>query len=1476
MSATCYRTLCCAIVAVFMAAGQLFALDNPGSKDRKGKMAEMVGLANPSNTAEGSNTYGGIDVVVSGAPAPEDISVTFTVTGKAVAGTDYYNTGWTGSTTIFAGSNYTRISLQAINDDIVEGDEDVIITITGATGLSGGSYDLDPANGTQSLLITDNDNVVSAYGITGAQAAEPASPLTVKFALPGSLTADEDITLHYTATGTTASASDFEAPTGTIVLPAGTNSVVLTIPIVDDKIIEGNETVKITLVSASAASFAVRISENASVNCSILDDDSELSISVGGTINGREFPNSPGRFTITLPPGVTTSKIITVRYTVTGTATSGLDFNPLTGTAFISASKGSTNVIISVINDNVIEDLENVVITLISGSSADLATFAISPTNGVTTISITDDDNVAANRQINAIKVADGSESAGDGSFKLALPGLYTYKQDMTVTYTVSGTATPGADYTPLSGSATLVGGQNSVLVTVPVLNDALIEGDEKVIITPQPVTVGADNFSAGTTDTVMILDDDDDNLRVGVTTADRDASETGDTAAFKVSLPDGTAASAPVTVNYTIDGVAANGTDYISLPGTIVIPADSNSMYIPVSAIDDNLVEGDENLSITLTGVSSTLPFTIDQDADTASATIHDDDNVNMDIVVGIGIPAGAEPATAGEFTVGLASAKVTTVPITVTYHTAGTATSGTDYTTLSGTVTIPAGSSSAPVSVPVLDDDLIEGDETAVLIMDNVTSSLPFVAGAQKQDTVIINDDDNVNMNVVITASKDRAGEPNIPGEFTVGLASGKTTLVPITVTYTIGGTATVGNDYTVLSGTVTIPANSSSVTFPVAVLNDTIAESNETIIAQLNTVTSTMPFVKGVPDTDTVTIIDDDTEQLVIEASDADAAEPSNAGQFTVRIASGATAAADITIDLEITGTATNGTDYTTIPAAVVLPAGNSSVIIPVTVLDDNLVEGDESVAVKLINLTSTVSYNIGGNNLDTVKISDEDDDNLDLEVVATKADAAEPGTEPGNGGEFTIRLESGKVPAADINVEYTLTGSATNGTDYTTLPTTAVIPAGSSGVSIPVTIQDDPKPEGIEDIIMTLTNVSGGGAPFAIGSNAAGTVYISDNDTSLTSAWMSASHDNPRVNPGDRITYLIHISNGTDTNYNNVIIRGRVPAHTTFVLAEGGVRPDASGLLTWVISSVPAGTLTTLELRVTVANDLTGVDSIINNATIDFGDAIGEQRVRPADPLDPDQPLLTAGPDDPSSWILVNKSAGFIAWKTVKTPDNASAVKPGDELVYTIYVRNTGIGDLAFVSVSDTIPANTAFTENAVNNPDGGIYDNISNSLRWSWPVLAFGAKDSVSFTVRVADNLDGVTQITNQATVWTADSTTHTVPCEPGTAGCSGQPGLTVVPVEQAAGPVVDLKFPNVFTPNGDGLNEYFKVAGLDGLTGVELYVYNRWGNQVYASKDYRNDWNGNGLNEGTYYYLLRVKTSSEETKSFKGWVEILR
>lgn len=81
--------------------------------------------------------------------------------------------------------------------------------------------------------------------------------------------------------------------------------------------------------------------------------------------------------------------------------------------------------------------------------------------------------------------------------------------------------------------------------------------------------------------------------------------------------------------------------------------------------------------------------------------------------------------------------------------------------------------------------------------------------------------------------------------------------------------------------------------------------------------------------------------------------------------------------------------------------------------------------------------------------------------------------------------------------------------------------------------------------------------------------------------------------------------------------------------------------------------------------------------------------------------------------------------------------------------------------------------------------------------------------------------------------------------------------------------------PSAFTPNGDGHNDLFVIAGLNNYPGSALMVFNRWGNRVYTSSSYNNDWDGGDQPPGTYVYVLQVKFPDRyELK--KGWLEIIR
>ncbi|MEC3882072.1 DUF7507 domain-containing protein [Parapedobacter sp. 10938] len=82
-----------------------------------------------------------------------------------------------------------------------------------------------------------------------------------------------------------------------------------------------------------------------------------------------------------------------------------------------------------------------------------------------------------------------------------------------------------------------------------------------------------------------------------------------------------------------------------------------------------------------------------------------------------------------------------------------------------------------------------------------------------------------------------------------------------------------------------------------------------------------------------------------------------------------------------------------------------------------------------------------------------------------------------------------------------------------------------------------------------------------------------------------------------------------------------------------------------------------------------------------------------------------------------------------------------------------------------------------------------------------------------------------------------------------------------------------FKIPNVFTPNGDGKNDVFEIVGIENFDRVEITVVNRWGNEVYRNNKYQNNWDGQGLNEGTYYYVIITHDSNRQER-YAGWVLI--
>jgi gliding motility-associated-like protein len=96
-------------------------------------------------------------------------------------------------------------------------------------------------------------------------------------------------------------------------------------------------------------------------------------------------------------------------------------------------------------------------------------------------------------------------------------------------------------------------------------------------------------------------------------------------------------------------------------------------------------------------------------------------------------------------------------------------------------------------------------------------------------------------------------------------------------------------------------------------------------------------------------------------------------------------------------------------------------------------------------------------------------------------------------------------------------------------------------------------------------------------------------------------------------------------------------------------------------------------------------------------------------------------------------------------------------------------------------------------------------------------------------------------------------------------------------------PIVEGEIPNVFTPNGDGINDTFNFS-IAGVSDVSFMIYNRWGNIIknstlntnnYFSWDGRTT-SGEACSDGVYYYTLTYKLVNGDTETKKGFITLIR
>ena len=325
--------------------------------------------------------------------------------------------------------------------------------------------------------------------------------------------------------------------------------------------------------------------------------------------------------------------------------------------------------------------------------------------------------------------IDEGNSGSVSLDFTLTLSAAAT--QDVTVNYaTAAGTATQGIDFLSTSGTATIQTGSSTATVSVTVLGDAIQENDETIFLNLSNIAGASlgDNQGRGT-----IVDDDGIQAFIGDAQVIEGNSGTADLV-FPVTLAGGVSQQ-DVSVNFaTADGTAIAGVDYVSTNGALVFPSGLTNLTVTVPVTGDTLPERDETVFVNLTSATNAAIADFQ-----AVGTIVNDDQGSVLSIAG----ASQNELNSGSrdllFTVSLQPPAASTV--TVDFSTAdGTATSGADYNTASGTLTFTPGTTEQTVSVGILGDVQVESNETFFVNLANPSGAFIDIG----QATGIIVEDD------------------------------------------------------------------------------------------------------------------------------------------------------------------------------------------------------------------------------------------------------------------------------------------------------------------------------------------------------------------------------------------------------------------------------------------------------------------------------------------------------------------------------------------------------------------------------------------------------------------------------------------------------------------------------------------------------------------------------------------------------------
>ena len=1093
-------------------------------------------MATTDSTIENSGTPGAFTIQRTGSTTGA-LTVNYTISGTASADADY--TALKGFAILYEGMASTTIVASTLDDSLVESLETVKLTLA-----ANAAYVLNPSASVASINIVDDDTATVSVSATDASAREVdlsvggAAADTGTFLITRSGDTSEALTVYYSIAGTTSGVPalngvDFEALPGVVQIPAGSATASVSILPHWDNLGETAEQVVLQLgagptnyLLGANSSATVTINDGASGNAPYLELINTLSASE---------PATSGKFRFSLKGTVAGN--VTVKFALTGTATSGSDytvtlpttpagssFDAATGSGSVVISGTGTNTVdltITPVNDAALEDLESVICTLVP----DAAYQSFGPTSSAT-LSLRDDDQptvwVDAQVGSGAIRLTEGS-TANPVKFYVSRTGATT--SALSVNFSLEGKATAASDYAVTTsatlsfdtatstGVLTIPAGSQGADVPLTIINDTVFEGTETITLTP---TDGA--YSKTFSATIYLDDNETGTQKVAFDSIGGSGGEdlTSPTIAVSLTAP----ATVPTTVDYMVDtGARSSSTASLSstLPYWVRVVRNGTALtsYCSTDGVTFNQVGSTQTLSMSSTNYTAGILAASSIGGTACTATI---DNVSI---------TGLEAAG----TVG-----------SVSHATVGTSSPTSSSSEAAGVYTINAGGSDLSQS-GTADICRYVFFPIANSITCTITARISSISGgvaASKAGVMIRETSATTAKHLAMTAQKDgtarsvyrltangatasttvlrpywvraqRAGSlfsafssPDGSTWTQVGssqtLPFGQDLLAGLAVSARSDGTlATATFDQLTITGVATPSLTGRTVGYVNAQGTDSLSEGVYTVSgsgAAIGNSEDECHFL-AMPVSGDFTITARVTSQSGGAANSQagvmlrDVASYRSRSFYCGMVANGA--AESIARSSSVTTALGATVDYTLPSGTLNFAVGEQTKTIPLAITEDSIVEPDEVISLMLRNPNAA---QLGTNSSFTYTIEDNDS----LPALPFVGFAASTGSIVEAGGAALLSVSLSTPATTNVSVDYAVSGgTATPGADFTLNSGTLSFAPGELVKTIALTVLDDSTIEAAETVLVSLSNATGAN----MGSQSLHTLSISDDDLPVVS-------------------------------------------------------------------------------------------------------------------------------------------------------------------------------------------------------------------------------------------------------------------------------------------------------------------------------------------------------------------------------------